>query len=108
MFLLARNCSASPTPEPPSSSSAKAIVIQDRVDPNTGDMASQLFNFSTNSTVYLGAQEESRMFLPNPKATGLGGMVVLRSRALRLHRCPCRCHHTSAVSWGFAPALLHG
>ena len=33
--------------------------------------------FSTNSTVYLGSQEERQLFLPNPKATGLGGMLSL-------------------------------
>ena len=32
-------------------------------------------NFSTTSTVYLGSQEERQLFVPNPKATGLGGML---------------------------------
>ena len=55
----------------------KATVVQDWVDQNTGDGASQICNFSTNSTVYLGSQEARRLFLPNPKATGLGGMLSL-------------------------------
>ena len=55
----------------------KALVVQDWVDHNTGDGASEMCNFSTNSTVYLGSQEERQMFPPNPKALGLGGMLSL-------------------------------
>ena len=47
------------------------------MDQNSRDGASEMCNFSTNSTMYLGSQEERQMFLPNPKDTGLGGMLSL-------------------------------
>ena len=56
---------------------SKAAVVQDWVDQNTGDGASQMCNFSTNNTVYPGSEEERQLFPPNPKATGLGGMLSL-------------------------------
>ena len=80
----------------------KAIVVHDWVDQNTGDGASQMCIFSTNTTVYLGSQEEKRLIVPNPKATGLGGKLSLALMSPKVHPC----HHTSAVSLGFAPALL--
>ena len=55
----------------------KATVVQDWVDHNTGDGASQMCNFNTNSKVYLWSQEERPLFLPNPEASGLGGMLNL-------------------------------
>ena len=36
----------------------KATVVQDWVDQNTSNGASHMCNFSTNSTFYLGSQEE--------------------------------------------------
>ena len=53
----------------------KATVIQDWLDQNTGDGASQVCNFSATSTLYLVSQEEGQLYLPNPRLTGLGGMV---------------------------------
>ena len=55
----------------------KATVVQDSVDQITGDGASEMCNFAANNTMYLGSQEERRPFLPNSKATGLGGTLSL-------------------------------
>ena len=53
----------------------KATVIQDWLDHNAMDGASQGCNFSVTSTLYLGSQEERQLYLPNPMLMGLGGMV---------------------------------
>ena len=55
----------------------KATIVQDWVDQNTGDGASQMCNLSSNSTVYLGSPVKRQLFLPDPKVTGLGGMLSL-------------------------------
>ena len=80
----------------------KATVIQDELDQNIGDGASHVCNFSATSTLYLGSPEERQLYLPNPRLTGLGGMlpvVLLSPEAASLPSC-------MASKLGLQPSII--
>ena len=55
----------------------RGTLVQDWLDQNCTEGASQTNNFRTVSTIYLGSAEERQLFLPDPKQTGLAGSLVM-------------------------------
>ena len=77
------------------------------MDRNIGDRASQVCIFLGTSTLYLGSQEERKLYLPNPGLTGLGGMLPVALLSPKAASSPSYIGSKPGLRRGMIVMLMH-